>query len=562
MKHFSISLRKSLWIVSAICLGTVSCQKEWDDHYSTDYQIVPGSTLAERLSDGSFGEDAQLFLEILDNTYFTLRGAAVPYSYLDFLDDDQFLTVWVPKASSLTDEERALYTKKNKTYAENVLVANRFILNHVARFSHPVGRDYSEEFFMMSKKRYQTEGNSIDDVPYNLDKSNIACKNGIIHSIDGKLVYRQSIYEYLTTSDEYKDVIGDFFEKYTREEVDINRSVEEDIDELGRTVYSDSVIIKRNVLLDRYGYIEREDSNYVMVIPTPQVWSDKYDSITKFFDYGYVLGDTSMASVMAADSLKYYWGQQILLTDMVFNMNLKYNKNDNDSVVSTRFRSNERKKQNIAYHTYYNPNSAEGLFKNHVVRTEKCSNGRIYITDEWPFVDSLTINVPIKIEGENAQIGSKQFTDPIESVYRNSAIGKISEEKVLYVIGKDGAFNWFVEFPIKDNLKGKYRIKIALVPDISSKKPNLIHPTVTYNKITIYDPKDPNNPRKDWNFENNTSKVDTLDLGIVDVPYCDYKTESSRLTLRLASKMTNSNAKNYSSVMRLDFILLEPVLDE
>ena len=104
--------------------------------------------------------------------------------------------------------------------------------------------------------------------------------------------------------------------------------------------------------------------------------------------------------------------------------------------------------------------------------------------------------------------------------------------------------------------------KIALVPDISSKKPNLIHPTVTYNKITIYDPKDPSNPRKDWNFENNTNKVDTLDLGIVDVPYCDYKTESSRLTLRLASKMTNSNAKNYSSVMRLDFILLEPVLDE
>ena len=304
MKHFSISLRKSFWIVSAICLGTVSCQKEWDDHYSTDYQIVPGSTLAERLSDGSFGEDAKLFLEILDNTYFTFRGAAVPYSYLDFLDDDQFLTVWVPKASSLTDEERALYTKKNKTYAENVLVANRFILNHVARFSHPVGGDYSEEFFMMSKKRYQTEGNSIDDIPYNLDKSNIACKNGIIHSIDGKLVYRQNIYEYLTTSDEYKDVIGDFFEKYTREEVDINRSVEEDIDELGRTVYSDSVIIKRNVLLDRYGYIEREDSNYVMVIPTPQVWSDKYDSITKFFEYGYVLGDTSSASVMAADSLK------------------------------------------------------------------------------------------------------------------------------------------------------------------------------------------------------------------------------------------------------------------
>ena len=561
MKHYSNSLRKSFWIVSALCLGMVSCQKEWDDHYSTDYQIVPGNTLAERLSDGTFGEDAAFFIEVLDNTYFTKTGRIIPFSYLDFLDADQFLTVWVPKASSLSAEEKALYTKKNKTYAENVLVSDRFILNHIARFSHTVGGDKPDEFFMMSKKRYVSENNAIDDVPYIEGKYNIACKNGIIHAIDGKLVYRQSIYEFLTTSDEYKDLIGWFFEKYTREEVDIDKSVEEDIDSLGRTTYSDSVIIKRNVLLDRYGYIEREDSNYIMVIPTPQVWSDKYDSIKKFFDYGYVLGDMSEASVKAADSLQEYWGLQVLMTDMVFNMNIQ--KSPNDSVVSTRFKANDRKKEKVAYHTYYNPYANDGLFKNHVVRTEKCSNGRIYITDEWPFLDTLTINVPIKIEGETAEKKyDTKIADPIETPYRNNATMKISNEKVLYVIGKDGAFNWYVDFPIKDNLKGKYRLKIALVPDITSGKPNLIHPSVTYNKITIYDPKDPKNARKNLTFENNISKVDTIDLGVVDIPNCDYKTESSRLTLRLKSEMTNSNARNYSSVMRLDFILLEPVLDE
>ena len=139
---------------------------------------------------------------------------------------------------------------------------------------------------------------------------------------------------------------------------------------------------------------------------------------------------------------------------------------------------------------------------------------------------------------------------------------KISGEKVLYVIGENGAYNWQLEFPIKDNLKGKYKIKIALVPDASSGKSNLIHPTVTYNHITIFDPKDPKNPRKDLNYENDVTKVDTLDFGVVEIPNCDYKSETSRLTLRLKSAMTNSNARNYSSVMRLDFILLEPVLDE
>lgn len=562
MKHFSNSLRKSLWIVSAICLGTISCQKEWDDHYSTDYQIVPGNTLAERLKDGSFGEDAALFIEILENTYFTQSGRILPYSYLDYLDDDQFLTVWVPKASALTSDERALYTKKNKSYAENVLVATRFVTNHIARFSHTVGSNNADEFFMLSKKRYVSENNAIDDIPYIEAKCNIACKNGIIHAIDGKLEYRQSIYEFLTTSDDYKDMIGAFLEKYTREEVDIERSVEEDIDEKGRTTYSDSVIIKRNVLLDRYGYIEREDSNYVMVIPTRQVWSDKYDSITKFFEYGYVLGDMSEASIKAADSLQYYWGQQILMTDMVFNMNLKYNQSKQDSVLSTRFNANNRKKEKVAYHTYYKPYENDGLFVKDVIRTQKCSNGLVYITDKWPFEDTLTINVPIKIEGETAQIGSKTGTTPVENIFRNTSRMKISNEKVLYVIGDNGVFNWQLEFPIKDNLKGKYRIKIALVPDASSGKSNIIHPTVTYNRITIYDPKDPNNPRKGLNFENDVTKVDTIDLGIVDIPNCDYKTESSRLSLKLQSMMSNSNARNYSSVMRLDFILLEPVLDE
>ena len=557
MKHFFNPLRKSIWIVSALCLFTAACQDNWDEHYSTDYSIVPGSTLATHLMKGSFGEDADLFIEILQNTYMTNSGEILPYSYFDFLNDDQFLTVWLPKASTITAEEKALFTKKNKTYLENQNVATRFILNHIARFSHPVGATKSESFYMLSKKRYLSETDKIDDVPYVGDSYNIACNNGILHILDGRIIYRQNIYEFLTTNEDYKEVLGDFIDKYTREEVDIEKSVEKDIDDFGRTTYSDSVMIKRNILLDRYGYIEREDSNYVMVIPTPEVWKEKYDSIKKFFEYGFVFGDTSDVSKAGADSLQYFWGQQALMTDMFFNMNIQ--RGETDSVTSTRFNERDRRKSKIAYNTYYNPYSSDGLFSKNIIHTEKCSNGLVYVAGDWPFVDSLTFRVPIKIEGEQS---TRHYVDKVattfEQVFRNTSRFTVSEERVLYIAGVGGAYNWYVDFDIKNNLKGKYRFYAVIVPDISSGLPNIIHPVVTYNRQTIYKPM---TGRRETTFENDVNKVDTLFLGEVEIPNCDYRTESSRLQLRIQSKVSSSNARFYSPIMRLDFLLLEPVLE-
>ena len=153
----------------------------------------------------------------------TNRGEILPYSYFDFLNDDQFLTVWLPKASTVTAEEKALFTKKNKTYLENQNVATRFILNHIARFSHPVGATRSESFYMLSKKRYLSETDKIDDVPYAGDSYNIACNNGILHILDGRIssTGRTSMSSLLPTRT--IKVLGDFIDKYTREEIDIER---------------------------------------------------------------------------------------------------------------------------------------------------------------------------------------------------------------------------------------------------------------------------------------------------------------------------------------------------
>lgn len=149
------------------------------------------------------------------------------------------------------------------------------------------------------------------------------------------------------------------------------------------------------------------------------------------------------------------------MTDMFFNMNIQRGKTD--SVTSTRFNERDRRKSKIAYNTYYNPYSSEGLFSKNIIHTEKCSNGLVYIANDWPFVDSLTFRVPIKIEGENASMSVRNLTKPFEQVFRNTSRFTVSEERVLYIIGDEGAYNWHVDFEIRNNLKGKYRFYAVLV---------------------------------------------------------------------------------------------------
>jgi hypothetical protein len=171
----------------------------------------------------------------------------------------------------------------------------------------------------------------------------------------------------------------------------------------------------------------------------------------------------------------------------------------------------------------------------------------------------LTFRVPIKIEGEQS---TRHYVDKVattfEQVFRNTSRFTVSEERVLYIAGVGGAYNWYVDFDIKNNLKGKYRFYAVIVPDISSGMPNIIHPVVTYNRQTIYKPM---TGRRETTFENDVNKVDTLFLGEVEIPNCDYRTESSRLQLRIQSKVSSSNARFYSPILRLDFLLLEPVLE-
>lgn len=563
MKQYFNSLRKSAWVVSAV-LVLASCN-DWDDHYSykpdTD---VPVKSLAQTLEEMPEAAD---FIKVLQTTYM-MNGDKVVKSltYWDLMEDDQFFTVWLPTGTIAPENLASPAQKDHKK------VAQQFVQNHIARFRHNVNLHSAGRIYMLNGKSYDSHSTDMGGIPYS-SVQNIRCTNGIIHVLNGQLDYRPSIYDYITKVSantasrtgqhyDYTDVLGKWFAKYTEEKLDEEKSVVSGYDpSIGKTVYADSVIIKKSILMNRYGQISSEDSNYVVVLPTPELWSTMYDSISQYYYYGSVVVDP--------DSLQQFYTNYSMLTDMFFNMNIQ--RSPADSVTSTLYNKNYNIKKKISYNVYNKPYAADGLFGKSV-DSIFCSNGKIYIIDEWPFKEELIFRKPIKIEVEDYR-----FEGNDNKVNNNRRIAMFKDKEVDNVfIGElrhqSNSPSWTASFKIRNNLSGKYALKMVIYPCATqSNRPNSFHPVLSYaaekDYVTLLDSieriKTP--PfRRAYSYVNDTSKIDTINLGIVDFPTCNYDKDeknATRIQLDLSSTVNSNNAKNFSSVIWLDCIILDPVIE-
>lgn len=80
------------------------------------------------------------------------------------------------------------------------------------------------------------------------------------------------------------DSLSSFLYSFNEYQFNANKSVPGGIVN-GKTVYLDSVTEFNNKMLDMYGYVNREDSNYLMIMPTNTVWKSLYDEYIKYFNY-------------------------------------------------------------------------------------------------------------------------------------------------------------------------------------------------------------------------------------------------------------------------------------
>lgn len=557
--YFNFSKKSVLLLAAVMILG--SCNDTWNEHYSfkETSSKYPVSKIAETL-DGISGFDQ--FYEALRTTKMCDKhGVPLNITYLDLLSEDQFLTVWAPSNSSVQDW--SLYTKKNKSAAEHKEVGEKFIMNHIARFKHSVGEGTDEMIYMLNGKAYKSNNDGLDGRAYHsADDRNIRCSNGVLHCIDGHLEYLPNLYEFITTSADYKDIFGDWFKSYTIKELDPSRSVAQGFNDDGEMVYVDSVMTEYNILLNRYARINAEDSTFAMVLPTPRLWDSVYNHIKESFEYA--------EAGLNNDSLQKFYTNTTMMTDMFYNLNKKVNRYLPDSVFSTNYNATENRRDNKPYHIFSKPyDSNTGLFSSSVDSIE-CSNGIVYIVDSWPFVDTLTYLRRIRLEAES-------YTNLSEMSLKQTSI-QINDSDPVQVmrISQEGRKDWDAKIYIHNNLKGRYSVKMVMAPDVVNMMPNYIHPKVSYfmpdrkevdlvDSVTIerveYRPGKFRNLTVKYYAINSLTQFDTIEIGEIDVPYCNYDMNQARLSVTLSSGVNEMNSEKYSSELWLDCIILDPIVE-
>lgn len=566
-KYFKPLFKSALAVMAMAFLA--SCESEtWKDHYSyKSDSSEPVSSLAKTI-ESMQDESAKYFVETLKSTYMYNGEKQLRFTYWDLLNGDQFFTVWLPSNVSQEDWDIYRSTDPDKDHKK---IGTEFIMNHMARFSHSVGARTYERVKMMSEKSFRSLSDNMSGITY--EKTNIRCTNGLIHKLNGYIEYSPTIYDYLTNSlvyktakgqtYDYKSKLGDWFGSYTIDKIDEDKSVAGEINEKGEIEYIDKVIIKTSELMKKFGYINVEDSDYIVVLPRPEVWDSVYDTIKTLFVY--------RSTDTGADSLQQYWTNASMLSDVFFNRNTQ--KHAADSVTSTLFSKIERYTETYPYHVYYRPFSAGGLFEDRI-DSVICSNGVVYIKDNWPYSDSV-FRRTVKVEAED-YVYSTQFskTPTTQTFYKSHAqIGK--NAKVIKLLPKDGN----LEMMIPDNLKGKYLLKIVMFPNSDLNKMTMVHPVVCYSNVlpdgsvkvdTILEQKMKMGRRtvpkidtigKGIKSANYVIKPDTLIMGPFDIKECNYKNNASRLRLRMKNQVDeNTDRALFDNEMWLDCLLLEPVL--
>lgn len=548
MKTINNIIRKTVWAASAV-LVMASCNDAWNDHYSINPD-VPSKTIAEAIE----GDDNySKFVEVLSSTLVYDGNKKLAKTYLDLLNESQFFTIWLPSDNSISPERWEEYTMDiDDPKKDHKKIGEEFIKNHIAHFKHDVSAVTNEKIVMLSNKAFRSGHDNIDDVQYL--KTNIRCVNGIIHEIDGELEYRPNIYEVLTKSESTWENFRKWFAKYTKMEIDTKKSIASGINQEGKMEYVDSVLVEKSILLDYFGKVNGEDSDFVVILPSPALFKEMYDSISGFFEYG--------SQIESRDSLQEYWTFRAMMTDMFFNMNPVINVAPDDSVVSTRFSIRERRTEPVPYHVYYNPKKAGGLFAN-IIDTIRCSNGSIYVVDQWPFEDSLTFRRPIKLEAENQRYDSKVVLQDKRIISSSVSVMDVT------VTGKN---DWSITYYMKDNLKGWYNVKIVFYAQnmTAASKPYSVAPTVSYRPdkelVELFNSIQYVNIRGrlvptlvPFDVCTNNQKIDTLTVGPVNFGTCNYMTNSNRVEIALkCGASLKPNPDDYSWKIGIDCIILEP----
>ena len=383
----------------------------------------------------------------------------------------------------------------------------------------------------------------IDDIPAFLS-TDVPASNGLLNIIDSEVPYNYNIYEGFTSMSDAQHV-GQWMKSYEKQELDEDASIQRGLED-GRKVYSDSVMVKENILYRTFGKINSEDSSYIALLPVKEVWEKVVDEAAPYFDFG---------NIEKADSIGTYWRNLLLMQDLFFNVNEQAS--PSDSLISTSY-----SKKTPEYNVYYNPNAAGGLLSDtYISGSRLCSNGMIYYLKQWPFTKEQLYfkKIVVEAERESSLMDNKDCTFN----YRTAIGDSISQNGYLDIVPKTSTSNWTATFELANTLAGTYDICVVVLPKTVY---NPFSRDFKPNKFTaVLNYVDAEGQSQQQEFKTAVSNdpyvVDTVSIGRFTFPVCNYGQQDALVSLQLKCNIANREVK-FSREMLLDCIYLKPVKEE
>ena len=552
-KNISKSIRTG-FVAMASLLACYSCSDTWDDHYNPtlDNSTVVDATIYQQMKTLPELSD---FVQIIDAT-----------GYKALLDETQIVTVFAPRNGTFDKEELLA-----ELAAGNVeLVNTRFVKNHIARYNFSSNTE-TQRVELLNKKLTTLSDGYVGQDSVAIKSKNTICNNGVLHVLESQLPFHANIYELMETTADM-DSIYNIFSAYDEDSLDVNRSVYRGVDEDGNRIYVDSVMIKTNDLMSRlYGYMHREDSNYVVIVPSNDALTERLNETRSYFVYNIHEEDR--------DSLQDYYSRYYTLNTLIYNNNI--NLHQNDSLVTTTY-----SKWDPNYNVFYKPFEQGGLLASDVVKEKiECSNGIVYTTDKFPstIYDSFFREIRLECEHTgniNVEMDDKAtplFTKTCNYTVTSSNDPTVSNRAYLDVQPSTSSAQPYIGFNIPGTLSGEYDIYLVTVPlkmgrgvlDADTLKPYQFRVNMFYrtNRATDLSANWPSSKSKTLtnpdgkngsNFISNPEKVDTIYLGTEKFTECYYGSSRAGVMIQIQAYVSSTQTKTYSRRMLLDRIILKP----
>ena len=443
-------------LIGILCFAT-ACNDDWNEHYG-DSGVNTGETLKEIIEKDS---DLSDFCEVLNacNCLDSLLGQTRVY------------TLWAPKNGTF-DKQSLLDDVKDGKRDD---VFKRFVCGHITDYLHPANGTLASNnsILLLNQKVVVFEGSDkkykFGDVALDGNNYNIRARNGILHKLNGGYRYMPNIWEYLA-QDERISAVSEFLYSYYKKDTLWNLSIEGPIVN-GEATYLDTVYAYSNTWFNEnasnrknggFGDISCEDSSYIMVAPTNDVWNEMVALARTY--YNYEKYDTATTEdLQSLDSLQECYSQRMLCNYLVFNK--KAQEESSNYLLSTfKFYDN---KGDVSLRRLDKAN----LLSNLVEEPVALSNGEMYIVNEYPYSVYDILHDTIIVEAESATYEYNTSYSNAPAVYRvkdgeqnENIVGELSNDSYLSIRPKNSGSKPSMTFTIPNTLSASYYVSAVFVP--------------------------------------------------------------------------------------------------